>query len=173
MSKKNAGGGKLKPGASIDFTPVIPKFLQGRMDSGPKKKDDDDEDAPTIVYDMPEGKERPDMEGEGPTIVADDEIMALLAKQELVLVDGKLERKESEKSEKKEENDDSVVEFGKRSRAKKSANDSASNKVDGDNKPANDANPKKRASNSNAEDNNPKKREAKKKMLSFDDEEDI
>lgn len=171
MASKKTGG-KFKPGSNVDFTPIIPKFLQGRMDPAPKRRstdDSDDEDGKPVILGMPEGKERPDMEDEAPTIVADDEIMALLAKQEVVVADGKLERKAAEQESSKAPKDDSVIEFGTKSRAKKVA---ATEKPITTNTNE-DSNTKKRPSNSNAETNLKEKREVKKKMLSFDDEEDI
>lgn len=167
-SRKPAG--KIKPGANIDFTPVIPKFLQGRMESAPKRRnpdDSDDEDNKPVILEMPEGKDRPELEDEAPTIVADDDILALLAKQEVVLGEGKLERKQPESEKLSGPKDEDEVAFGAKSRAKKTEKPAAESIAEDDSKT------KKRPSASDPEHNLPKKREAKKKMLSFDDEEDI
>lgn len=170
-SRKPAG--KFKPGANVDFTPIIPKFLQGRMESTPKRRnhdDSDDEENRPAILEMPEGKDRPELEDEAPTIVADDDIMALLAKQEVVVGEGKLERKKTETAKPDGPKDEEEVSFGAKSRAKKTA-PVEKPATDSDSKA--DANDKKRPSASDPEQNLPKKREAKKKMLSFDDEEDI
>lgn len=165
--------GKSKPGANVDFTPIIPKFLQGRMSAEPKRRnpnDSDDEDSKPVILEMPEGKDRPDLEDEAPTIVADDDIMALLAKQEVVVVDGKLQKKAVDTEQPEAPKGDAAVEFGARPRAKKAA---VSNKLNIEEEKEGDAKNKKRPSISDPETNLNKKREAKKKMLSFDDEEEV
>jgi hypothetical protein len=169
------GPGKFKPGANIDFTQVVPKFLQGRMENTPKPRnadDSDDENSKPTYVDVPEGKERPDREDEAPTIVADPEIMDLLAKQEFELVDGKLERKVQEQMETTLPKDDSDPIFGKKARVKKAAHDVASKSSEDGKDISIEKNMKKRPASSDPEANNPSKR-AEKKKLSFDDEENI
>ena len=173
-SRKPAG--KFKPGSNVDFTPVIPKFLQGRMESNDKIRCADDSDGERREprkLEMPEGKERPDLEDEAPTIVADDEIMALLEKQQVVVGDGKLEFKVEQTAGAKVTGNDSVVEFGTKARAKKSAPSTASAPEKSTEKAVADKNTKKRSAQTDVESSNPVKRAEKKKMLSFDDEEDL
>lgn len=170
------GPSKKKPGANVDFTPVIPKFLQGMIKPNPKPREEGDSDGddskPTLV-DLPKGKERPDLEDEAPTIVADDEILALLAKQEHKLVDGKFERISTAQDDSQARNDDSAVEFGKKARPKKAGLDSTQKSSSTATTTSNDKETKKRPAETNAETLNPTKRVEKKKMLSFDDEEDL
>lgn len=169
-------GGKLKPGANIDFTPIVPKFLQGRMEGSNKRREDDDLERETgdeITKKALEGKERPEMEDEAPTIVADDDIMALLEKQQVVVGDGKLEFKGEQTVEPKAQNDDSIVEFGAKPRSKKVATVARNNPDSTIEKAVDDKNTKKRPASADAEASNPVKRAEKKKMLSFDDEEDL
>jgi hypothetical protein len=170
------GPSKYKPGTNVDFTPVIPKFLQGRMRPSAQPRRDDDSDGdeakPTFL-DLPEGTERPNLEDEAPTIVADDDILALLAKQEVVVADGKLERKSPGTIDAKDGKDENVVEFGKRSRPRKAALSSGSHSSESVKSTTSDINTKKRPSETDPESGNPTKRPEKKKLLSFDDEEDL
>lgn len=178
MSKPGGGGGKAKrtPNANVDFVQIIPKFLQGKMSATPKPKDLDDTDddsAPTLVVQEPERPDRPDLEDEAPTIVADDDVMALLAKQELVYSDGQLVRKEaSSTTESEPTTADDAVEFGKKK--KKAIAEPSQASKDGDKVDKSKESSKKRIAEGEPSGTpSSKKKIAQKTKLSFDDEEDV